>query len=877
LHVPDAYFSHIKFLTMEPTDARTRTCFDDGWTFHLNAGIETPRRLVGKAGTANAWSDLTEEELDQYAGSRTAIEKMGAAFQAIQLRPSDADASWIDVSLPHDWRIQQAPDPGHEYPADYPNGWQGYWPTGVAYYRKLFSTDSPGPGRHVQLTFDGIAGQSSVWLNGFWIGGQSTSYTPLTLDVTELLRSDVPNVLLVQSDSSEAEGWWLEGGGVYRHVWMENFGDVHIHQHGVHVITPQISQQHAAVRVEIEVGNLALDPASVAVELTLIDPEGVTLGIAENTTISSISVPGMSRVTVRKEASIANPELWNIGKGSLYTIIIRLIGPETKKLLDTTSIKFGVRTIKWVEDGIIINGVKAKIQGVNLHQDFGYYGSALPDRIIEAKLDMCAEMGVNAIRVAHHSPTPELVRYADRIGMLILPEQRNMSTSTACIEQLRTMVRSFRSSPSVFMWSLENEELSMQGTPMGSRVLARLIRECKALDPTRPVTVGGVMKLADTKSDYYQQLDVIGMHYRCLFGTLDESIALHPGQLHVLDEEGLYASTRGVYHYNKTSAYSGSFSYIHEALMDRDEPQANGAIGDIDPTKFSPAIAPNITLAFSHPKVSGAFIWTGIDYYGEPAPARWPSVVGAYGQRDLAGLPKDYYWLVRSVFKPSEPIVHAFPHWTWPSKEGENIPFAVYSNCEEVEIEINGTILGDRWPIVDHKAQKPEGVTYQPGQICVRGFRSGIAVAEHIQETAGAAAALRLLADRTILNASGREVAIVRISIVDADGRFVPDATNEVSLSTRGLGRIAGLCNGDTTFSEYLQATERIALFHGQGVAFIEGGYDEGCIDILAVSKGLQDGHISIKVSSECDGKSAPIPALDERQVSVYGSHRTLA
>ncbi|KAL2788238.1 glycoside hydrolase superfamily [Aspergillus keveii] len=858
------------------TDPRTKTSFDDGWKFHLGADIQTPRRLVGKAGTANGWSDLTEQELEHYTGEKTAIEKMGAAFQAIQVRPRDADPSWTDVNLPHDWRIEQTPDPNHEFPADYPKGWHAWWPTGVAYYRKLFTTSAPHPGQHVQLTFDGIAGESSVWLNGFWIGQQTTSYTPLTLDITELLRSDVPNVLLVRSDSSEAEGWWLEGGGIYRHVWMETFGDVHIPQNGVLIATPDISQNHAVVRVEVEVGNIGLDAAAVAAELTFTDPTGDTLSIAQDTTISAFSVPGMSQRTVRKEVSIANPELWNIGKGALYTVTIRLVGQETKELLDTTSIHFGIRTIEWAEDGIIINKVKTKIQGVNLHQDFGYYGSALPDRIIEAKLDMCAEMGVNAIRVAHHSPTPELVRHADRIGMLILPEQRNMSTSAASIEQLRTMIRLFRSSPSVFMWSLENEELSMQGTPVGSAILARLIKECRALDPTRPVTVGGVMNLADTKTGYYQQLDVIGMHYRCLFGTLDESIALHPGQRHVLDEEGLYACTRGVYQYDKAGAYSGSFSYIHEALMDRDEPQANGAIGDIDPTKFSPIIAPNVTLAFSHPKVTGAFLWTGIDYYGEPAPARWPSVVGAYGQRDLAGLPKDYYWLVRSVFKPSEPVVHAFPHWTWSGKEGEHIPFAVFTNCEEVEVEINGTILGDRWPVVSHKAQTREGVVYQPGRICVRGFRSGAVVAEHIQETAGSPTALRLLPDRTVLSASGRDVAIIRVLVVDSEGRFVPDATNEVSFSVKGSGRAAGLCNGDTAFSKYLRATENIGLFHGQAVAFIEAGREEGEVEILASGKGLQGGSTTIRVTSEAPEKGRPIPALDERQVSVYGTHGSL-
>jgi beta-galactosidase len=366
------------------------------------------------------------------------------------------------------------------------------------------------------------------------------------------------------------------------------------------------------------------------------------------------------------------------------------------------------------------------------------------------------------------------------------------------------------------------------------------------------------------------------MHYRYLFGTLDESIALHPGQLNVLDEEGLYVCTRGVYQYDKAGAYSGSFSYIHEALMDRNEPQANGAIGNIDPTKFSPMIALNVTLAFSHPKVTGAFLWTGIDYYGEPAPARLPSVVGAYGQRDITGLPKDYYWLVRSFFKPLEPVVHAFPHLTWPGKEGANIAFAVYTNCDEVEVEINGTILGDRWPVVNHKAQTGEGVVYQPSRFSVPGFRYSVVVVEHVQETAGAPSALSLLPDRTVLNVSGRDVAIVRVLVVDSENRFVPDATNEVSFSVKGPGHAAGLCNGDTAFSKYLRATENIGLFHGQAVALIEAGRDEGEIKILASGQGLQGASTTVRVSSEATERDAPIPALYERRVSVYGTHRSL-
>ncbi|KAL3470380.1 glycoside hydrolase superfamily [Aspergillus californicus] len=856
---------------MESVCPRSKALFDDGWTFHLGDDIQRPRRLVGKAGTANGWSDLTEEELEQHGGSRTGMETMGVNFQAVQLRPSNSDALWAEISLPHDWRIEQVPDRKNEYPRDYPKLWHAFWPTGVAYYRKVFPARSPLPGQHAQITFDGIAGLSDVWLNGFWIGQQTTSYTPLSLDVSELLRSDIPNVLLVRSDSTEAEGWWLEGGGIYRHIWMETFGSVHIEQHGIYVTTPDVSAEHATISVEIEVANLSVNTVDISIELVLSDPQGNNVSISPETD-SPIRIENMSNSAVRREVFIHQPQLWKLGQGSLYTVTGRVISQETNQLLDIASTKFGIRKFDWEEGDILVNGLKSKIYGVNLHQDFGHYGSALPDRVIEAKLDMCAEMGANAIRVAHHSPTPELVRHADRLGLLILPEQRNMSTSASNIQQLKDMVRAFRGSPSIFMWSLENEEISLQGTAMGSAILARLIKECRKLDPTRPVTVGGVVALGDTSTGYYQQVDVVGMHYRCLFGNLDESLAVRPNQLHVLDEEGMFASTRGVYHYDKHGPYSGSLSHIMEALMDRDEPQANGAVGDIDPEKFSPFIAPNLTLAFSHPKVTGGFIWTGLDYYGEPAPGRWPSVVGAFGQRDLAGLPKDYYWLVRSIFKASEPVIHGFPHWTWPGKEGENLAFAVYTNCDEVEIEVNGAIVG-RWPVVNHKAERPEGLVYQAGRISVRGFREGVAVADHTQETAGAAAALKLLPDRSLLNSSGTDVAIVRISAVDENGHFVPDATHAVRIFVTGSGRVNGLCNGDTALSEYIRAVDEISLFHGQAVAFVEAGPDEGEIEIVAISPGIAEARVTIPVSKRSEDGDL-VPPMDETRICAYGTHR---
>lgn len=824
---------------------RSRISFDAGWTFHFGDDLPTPRRIIAKHGSANGFTDLTEEERIENDVPKTGVEHMGPVGQVVQTRPLSARDLFSDVHLPHDWRIQMMPSNKAPDRVDYPYKWQGFFPTGIAYYRKVFKLGPPPTGEHVTLTFDGIGGSSDVWLNGCWLASESTSYTPLVIEITELLRPEGLNVLLIRSDQRDAEGWWYEGGGLYKHVWLDTFNDVHIPPGGIYVTTPEIHQQEARVRIEIEVANYGADNASITANANIFTT-GKTQALEQS---SLVSVRGCSETTLVLETTIQHPVLWQLGAGHLYTCEVKLRDSSSHAVLDKLNCTFGIRKVEFVQDGIEVNGIWTKIQGVNLHQDFGVYGVALPDRIIEYKLELCAGMGVNAIRSAHHPPTTELLEHADRLGMLVLSEHRLLLSTTTQHERLRVMIRQSRNHPSVFLYSLGNEEISMESDAVGARSLTRLADICHALDPATRTIYGGVSNL---EGAIHGVTDVQGMHYQCTLNGVDEATLVHPEKSHVLDEEGLFASTRGVYHYDRRAPYSGSFSKIFEQLGDVDTPMDFGAIavGDAKPCEH---INVNMTRAFDHPRVSGAFVWTGIDYWGEPTPLRWPAIIASYGAFDIMGLPKDYFWLLRSIFRPEKPIVHAFPHWTWDEGTSESIPFRAYSNCEEVEFLVNDKPVTRRLHVKNHMVEVEGGLEYEAGVLVARGYRQGKLVVTHRQCTAGRAARIRLIPDRTTLSTSNEDVCVIRIAIIDSQGVLVPSAANRVDFKLSGNGKIAGAHNGNPNFDyENWDAKESINVFRGQaGIILEPSGKGEGDLSLEVSSSGLEIGKVVIRMDPE--------------------------
>jgi beta-galactosidase len=843
-----------------------RTTFDDGWYVHEGEVAPRPLRLMGKANRAKHLADLTTSEIP--AGAAQNMLEMTAVSESS--RPAALDDRWRPVRLPHDWRIGHSPSPDHPESADYPRAAQGFWPTGVAYYRKTFDQVLPDAGEHLWVRFDGIVGLSDVWLNGFWLGTHSSSYSAVAFDITPFLRppTDGPNVLLVRSDCTEAEGWWYEGGGIYRHAWLETHGDVHVPRDGVFITTPQVTPAAATVRLEIEVANWAAEGADVTTSVLLRDPTGAAVGTAS----TEATVGRTSPQTAVVEIVVERPRLWNIGDGQLHTAEVALHAEGQTTWHSVHS--FGIRSIEVVADAVIVNGVEHKALGVNLHQDFAGVGVALPDRLIEAKLELFREMGANTLRSAHHPPTPELVAHADRLGMLVIPENRLLSTAPSHLQHLRTMVRAFRNHPSVFVWSLENEEMSLEGTPTGEALLRRLHDEVRDLDSSRPTIVGGAQAF---DSSYHRIPDIAGIHYPGAISTLSSVVACQPDKPHLQDEVGLFASTRGVYEpdeLGRPSAFATVTEILSLTFPNIDEiiaavaPDHEGAA----PFRINDDVPAQMTEAFTSPLTAGACVWTGMDYHGEPTPMGWPRVVTGYGARDLVGIPKDYYWLLRALFRP-EPLVHAFPHWTWPGREGGSIPFRVYSNCEEIEVVINDVVIA-RQAVLNTAARFDGGVTYAPGELLVRGLRDGEVVAEHLQRTAGPAAGLVVQTDRTTLAADGLDVVVARVAVVDTAGVLVPTSDHLLTFSIDGDARVIGVGNGDPAMTEPSQACCRSA-FKGFAAAIVQAGRTPGTVALTASAPGLEAARVDLRLETGLAPHQVHT-GIDEL-VGPAGVHRAIA
>lgn len=817
--------------------------FDSAWYIHEGELSDRPRRLVSKGNIASYAADITKKETGPDAGLNILEAVSGEAAQISCKRLEELDSNWKTVDLPHDWRIHHAPSPKKKdtLRQDFPFVFQGFRHPGVAYYRKTFSYDLPSEDEHVHLLFDGVIGRSDYWMNGFWLGSHSTSYTPVSFDVTEFFRpaGEGPNVVLVRSDCTEAEGWWYEGGGISRHVWLERRHAITVAEHGFSVTYPRITQHEVELQFSVEVENHSRSGCKPSVSIDVLSPDGQTIGTISQT----VHIPWLETTTASLGTTVETPELWNIGDGKLYTAVVEL--RLDNKIVYQKEQRFGIRTIEFQKDGILVNGTWHKIKGVNIHADFAGVGVALPDRLAEKKLELLREMGSNTVRIAHHPPAPEIVDHADRMGIFVIPENRLLSSSPSNLQFLRTMVRQFRNSPSVLLWSLENEEMGLQGTETGKRILTRLVKEVNKLDPSRQTNCGGIMY---TSHDYHNVTSVIGIHYQGLFNGVEKTVNYFPDKPHIEDEVGLHAPTRGVYKSDTERGHNSAFANLQEVMPEIAGLASFPAVGSGDFASRD-NIATVLNEVFTGKFTTGGCLWTGIDYHGEPVPAAWPVVISGYGARDIIGIPKDYYWLLRSLFKP-EPLVHGFPHWTWPGDEGKQIPFRVYSNCEEAEVLVNNIVV-DRQPVTNSAAYFPDGIKYSPGEVLIRGIIAGKTVAEHKYCTAGKAARVLLENDRPKLAPNNTDIAMIRVIIVDSEGHLVPDAPNLIKFRLGGVdSRIVGVGNGDNATTESEQGDTRTA-FNGYAAVMVQSSKELGVITVQVEAEGLEGAQTEIEVSSD--------------------------
>lgn len=781
---------------------RIKENFDFSWQFHK--GDIAIKRAV-KAGKQGG---LTDANVNVVTGEEAVIAYTDKNKVA-EYKPSD----WQEVNLPHDWCIEQ-PFVNDNSIGSQPAG-NGYLPGGVGFYRKEFELPETDNGKKVTIEFDGIFRNSTVWVNGHLMGNHQSGYTPSFYDLTDFLRygKDGKNVVLVKVDATDYEGWWYEGCGIYRHVWLTKTNLLHVYRFGTYITTPVVSAEKADVDIKTTLKNENNAARNATLVSKIVDNKGTVL----DTKTSSQSIEAFGQVEVSQKGVITKPLLWSPETPNLYKVLTEVI--ENGTVIDTYETTFGVRTIEVTNNGFYLNGKLYPIKGTSNHQDFAGVGVALPDKLNEYKIKLLKEMGNNGYRCAHNPPTPELLDACDRFGMLVLDENRMLSSTEDGLKDLTTILYRDRNHPSVFMWCMENEE-SIQGTVTGTRIVKTLVETTHRIDPTRPTTAA--MNHGWNEAGYSNALDVVGYNYGQRDMQYVKDREKYPERKMIVTESTSFVATRGEYEDNKEKGFVSNLG--------------NGVGWGMLPGKDWEHIV-------QYPYLSGTFAWTGFDYGGEPTPYRWPCVTSHFGIMDLCGFPKDGYYAYKAAWT-NTPVVHVFPHWSWPGKEGKTMKVAAYTNCEEVELFVNGKSAGKKKAVPFNKVEWE--VIYKPGKLEARGYSKGKTVVKEIVETTTAPSQIALNSDCTTLKADGCDVAVIKIAIKDAKGRVVPVANNLVKFSIEGPGKIIGTGNGNPSSHEPAKATQRMA-FNGYCMVLVQVDKTAGEIRLKATSESLAGAEVILK------------------------------
>lgn len=763
---------------------RTFENFDRDWQFHLG-DLSVPRRQRDK--------------------------KIPLA-NPMDAQPDD----WQALDLPHDWGVELDFVP----PSDLENATMdtaschGYLPTEVGFYRKEFNLPTEARSGRILLEFEGIYRNCTIWVNGHYLLQHESGYTSFFCDLTEVAHCGGRNCILIRVDAREDEGWWYEGAGIYRHVRLIFTGNVHLAPWGHFVFTPEIEKTRAQVRVRTRLVNTTDKDTSLMLNTRIIDPNGAAVAMHA----VSGKVPAMGEVEFEQNLAVAQPELWSPEHPQLYRAITKV--RQNREKIEQIETVFGIRSIVFTADrGVLLNGIPYPVKGVCVHQDFAGVGVALPDRLHAARVEMLKEMGANAWRCAHHPPAPALLDACDRLGMLVLDENRQFSVAPNDLADLESMVRRDRNHPCVFLWSLENEE-PLEGTEVGARIIQRLARHVRHLDPTRPVTAA--INHDWNEGGYVDHLDVVGYNYGHREQQDSRDHERFPQRKSIGTETNSTTTTRGVYRDDPKRGYCSCYQ---EKIV-RWGCDCEQAWNDL----------------LRHPELSGIFVWTGFDYRGEPTPYIWPNVNSHFGLMDLAGFPKDIYYYYRSVWR-EEPMIHLFPHWTWPGREGKRIRLRCYSNCDAVELFVNGHSAGRQ--LMPRAGHVEWNAPYHPGELLARGYAHGAVAAETRIVTAGAPARLQVKSDRHQIQADNVDLALLRITVVDNNNEPVPTAANPIIFSISGPGRVIGVGNGDPSCHESCLAHQRPA-FNGCCLAIIQHSGQPGEIRVTASSPGLASAEICI-------------------------------
>jgi beta-galactosidase len=630
-------------------------------------------------------------------------------------------------------------------------------------------------------------------------------------------------------DPTDFEGWWYEGGGIYRHTRLVSVAPVHVAPWGVHVIAKVDNprdgvQADARLDIATTLANDTTGATDAAVLSEVLSADGAIMATGR----SPLRRTGKTSAEVQQSLALAKANLWSCEHPYLY--LLRTSVLVHGEAVDQITTHFGVRTIRFDADrGFFLNGQPLKIKGTCNHQDFAGVGIAMPDRLHEYRVQKLKEMGANAWRCSHNMVANELLDSCDRLGVLVMAENRHLDDSPEILGQLETLVRRDRNHPSIVLWSISNEEKE-QGSDLGARQGSAMVKLIRQLDATRPVTAAMNNGIGHGLTGV---IDVQGFNYHP--DTYDPLHRELPQKPFIATEIAAAVGTRGSYARQQFTKPKDKACYQGDPALCR------VAAYDVNAADWAETTEVAWKEVAQRPWMAGGFVWCGFDYRGEPTPFEWPAISSQYAILDTCGFPKDVYYYYQSWWT-DEPVLHVFPHWNWPGREGEEIPVWVYSNCESVELFLNGISLGRQ--IMKPNSHLEWKVKYAPGKLVARGKRHGKTL-ETVVETAGQPAAVRLEPDRTTLSADGADISLVTVKIVDVQGRTVPSATNLVTFNITGPGKLLGVGNGNPICHEPDKAQQRSA-FNGLCLAIIQAPRAPGEIGIQATSPGLSNGIATI-------------------------------
>ena len=777
--------------------ARKIFLLDQGWKFHLG--------------------DASSPEGDFGFGLGQVFAKAGQTSGPGV--PDFDDSSWRTVDLPHDWAVEldfvKSDNDVLDSHGFKPLGRQ-FPKTSIGWYRRSLKIPKTDEGKRITIKFDGVFRDCMVWLNGHFLGRNLSGYSEFDFDVSDYLNYGGKNVLVVRADATQAEGWFYEGAGIYRHVWLIKTTPLHIPLYGTYVTT-DVDNNSAAININTKIFNRDESQTGCKLVSMLLDNKGNEVGKISS---EELQFKNYEEKSITQKIKLENPHLWSLNDPYLYKLVQYIESDDN--IIDNCETNVGVRTIRFDKDnGFFLNGERVEIKGTCNHQDHAGVGSALPDGLQYYRIEKLKEMGCNAYSTSHNPPTPELLDACDKLGMLVMDENRLMGSTKEFESQFTKLIIRDRNHPSVIIWSIGNEEFNIEGNDVGKRIAESLIRIQKKFDPSRLSTFAA--DNGGTFEGVNSVIPVRGFNYR--INDIDKYRQYHPDKILWGSEMSSALSTRGEYAKDTIKGYVSDF--------DLNAPPW----GNIDEDWWK--------LFDARKWLAGGFVWTGFDYRGEPTPYRWPCINSHFGIMDVCGFPKNNYYYYQSWWSDKD-VLHIFPHWNWKGKEGQSVNVWCYSNCESVELFLNGKSLGKK--IMEKDSHLEWNVPYEPGTLEARGLKNGKLITDKI-ETTSEAAAIQLTPDRTVINADGEDISIITVTALDSEGREVPIADNLIRFELNGAGKIIRVGNGDPSSHEkdkYIDGGYQRKLFNGKCSVIILSNRNAGSIKLTASGDNLKPAEVNI-------------------------------